>query len=114
MLNPDVVRDAKRMAFAICERVDSLSKRHGSPCAISLAIYTSQHDFTYLRPDDPWTWEHHTAVAKETQRQLKTGNSILLNLVECTAEGCAIWLNERGMIGTTANRAAYVAFISQC
>ena len=106
------MNDAERMCGAILERVAALSSADGAPSAICLAIYPSPHDFRYLRPGDPWSWEHHTAVVHATKRMLKR-QGITVDLIACTAEGCAAWLNEQGLIGSTQNRAAYVASITR-
>lgn len=100
--------DAQRMVAAILERVASLRAEHGEPSTIRLAIYPAPHDFRYLRPGDPWSWEHHTAVVRATARELKR-HKLKIDLVECTADGCASWLDAAGMVNNTATRAAYVA-----
>lgn len=104
--------DADRLTAAILERVAALAREHGQPTGpIRLAIYPTPHDFRYLRGSDPWSHEHHTAVVRAVARQLKRlGHKIAL--IDCTAEGCAAWLNERGLIGNTQHRAAYVASLT--
>ena len=105
-------RDAERLITVILERVAVLTAEHGMPTqAIRLAIYPTAHDFRYLRPGDPWSWEHHTAVVRAVARKLKR-HHLKIALTDCTAEGCAAWLDAKGMIGTTQNRSAYVASIT--
>ncbi len=100
--------DAERMTAAILERIAALHLEHGEPDAISLAIYPTAHDFRYLRGKDPWSWEHHTAVVRATQRQLKR-HRVKITLMTCTAEGCASWCDAQGLVPSTQNRAAYIA-----
>lgn len=98
------------MTAAILERIAALERERGSlTTPLRLAIYPTPHDFRYLRGPDPWSWEHHTAVVRATARELKRAGH-RVNLIDCTAEGCAAWVNERGLIGNTQHRAAYVAF----
>jgi len=102
--------DADRMVAELLEMIEELSSKHGQPAgSIRLAIYPTPHDYRYLRGNDPWSWEHHTAVVHASARELKR-RGYDIDLIDCTAEGCAAWLNERGLIGTQKNRAAYVAF----
>jgi len=103
--------DADRMCAVVLERVAALTASYGSPQTISMATYLTRHDYDYLRSGDKWTWEHHTEVARLTQSLLATHN-IAIRLVPCTAEGCAAWLNKEGLIGSTANRAAYIGLIT--
>ena len=101
--------DAARLTAAILEKVAALEREHSSATGpIRLAIYPTPHDFRYLRGSDPWSHEHHSAVTRAVARQLKrVGHKVAL--IDCTADGCAAWLNERGLIGNTQHRAAYVA-----
>ena len=101
--------DADRMCAAVLERIAALTASYGSPQSITLATYPTRHDFDYLRPGDPWSWEHHTAVTRLTQRLLAR-RDITISLVPCTAAGCSAWLNKEGLIGSQANRAAYISF----
>ena len=81
------------------------------PRQLKLAIYPSPHDFRYLRGSDPWSWEFHSEVVRATARLLKR-RRLKVELVDCTAEGCAAWCEERGMVSDTRARAAYVGSLT--
>jgi hypothetical protein len=102
--------DAARIYAFMRERMEALRAAHGAPAKIKLARYPTAHDFRYLRPRDPWSWEYHTEVVRAVVR-LASRDGIAIDLVDCTAAGCAAWCEERGLVPITKNRAAYVSFV---
>ena len=105
--------DAERLVLQIEALISKQREAHpDAPLApIRLAIYPTPHDFRYLRPGDPWSWEHHTAVVRALARQLKR-RRYHVTLTDCTAAACAAWCEARGLIANTQHRAAYVAHVT--
>ncbi len=106
--------DAERLVSEIEALVSAKqAERPGIPLGrLRLAVYPTPHDFRYLRGSDPWSWEHHTAVVRAVARLLKR-RGYHVELVDCTAEGCASWCDAKGVPATTQHRSAYVALLTR-
>jgi hypothetical protein len=104
--------DAERLVLEIEALIAARRAQHPGAAlgCLRLALYPTPHDFRYLRPGDPWSHEHHTAVVRAVTRQLKrAGHRVAL--VDCTAAACAAWCEEQGLVAHTQHRAAYVAHL---
>lgn len=106
---PTAKQDAERTTAAILERVAAVAARLGpTNQPLRLATYPTEADYRDLRPFERWSWAHHTAVTRQTARNLKrAGHKI--DLIPCTGIECREWLKKHHLPNTTDNRALYIA-----
>lgn len=101
--------DAEIQVARILPLIEQRKREHpeASMAEIRLATYPSAYAFRFFRPDDPWSWEHHTAVMRAVKRSLsRRGYSVELRDVEPAAY--TAWLQKEGRQDGTAERAMFV------
>lgn len=94
-------------------RISAISTDLGlpRPSSVRVATYSAAYDFAFLRPDDPWTWEHHCQVSHEVVK-LAALDGLTVELTPCTMLGCISWCETHGYDAESpAGRAAYVSAV---
>lgn len=104
----DAQTQVSRTLHLIADRLREAPPGTQPPDSIRAAIYPSAYAYRYFKPDERWSWEHHTAVMRAFQRLMKR-EGIRVDLREIEPAAFEAWAIKQGMSDNPGTRSAYVA-----